>query len=96
MARSVYDVNFYAFIDNGYILCENGDAAFPFKVIVVEYELPEIFGLANQIRLIYHPVHECRLAVVNVCDDSNVSNLLHIISVKTYKNNEFSANSSIK
>ena len=36
-------------------------------------------GLPDEIRLINHPVHESCLAVVDMSDDCDISNFLHIL-----------------
>ena len=78
MAGSVDDIDLDALVRDGHILRENGDAALALQVVVVQDEVPQILGTANEIGLIDHPVHERRLAVVDVGDDSDVSDVLHI------------------
>ena len=77
MARSVYNIDFYAFIIYGYILREYGYTALPFKVVVVENQFPELFLVPDQLCLINHPVNQGRLAVIDVGDDGDVPNVLH-------------------
>ena len=77
MSRSVYNIDFDAFVDNGHILGEDGDAALALNVIVVQDQLPEIFRLAYKVCLINHSVDECSLAVVDMGDDRYVSYFLH-------------------
>ena len=77
MARSVDDVDFHALIDDGNVLRQDGDAPFAFEVVVVEDELSEVFGLADQIGLVNHPVHKGGLAVVDVRDERYVPDFLH-------------------
>ena len=78
MAGGVDDIDLDAFVRDGHILRENGDAALALQVVVVQDEVPEVLGTANEIGLIDHPVHERRLAVVDVGDDGDVSDVLHI------------------
>ena len=92
MARSVYNVDFYTFIGYGNVLCENGDASFPFEVVVVEDELVQVLGLAHEVGLIDHPVHERGLAVVHMGDDGDISDFLHTIYNESGKDKDFSQN----
>ena len=77
MAGSIYDVDLDSFINDGDVLGQDGDAALTLKVVVVEDELAEILGLADEIGLIDHTVHERGLAMVDVGDDRYVSDILH-------------------
>ena len=77
MARSVDDVDFYALVDDGNVLREDGDAPLAFQVVVVQDELSKVFGLADQIGLVNHPVHEGGFAVVDVRDERYVPDFLH-------------------
>ena len=76
---SVYDIDFDALVDNGNVLGEDSDAAFALKVVVVQNQLAKVLGLAHQIRLVNHPVHQGGLAVIYVSNDSYVSDFLHIV-----------------
>ena len=77
VAGSIYDVDFYALVGDGYILCQNGDAALPLKVIVVQDKISKVLRPSYQIGLINHPVHEGCFTVVYVCDNGYVSDVLH-------------------
>ena len=79
MARSIYNIDFDAFVQHRHILGEDSDSPFPLQVVVVKYQLSEIFRLAYKVRLINHPVHESGLAVVYVGDNRNVPYFLHIL-----------------
>ena len=48
VARGVYNVDFTVFVDDGYILREDRDAAFAFQIVVVEDEFSGIFGIVAQ------------------------------------------------
>ena len=56
----------------GDILCKDGDASFPFKVVIVKDQLSQLLLLALLTRLINHPVDESRLSMVHMGDDSNI------------------------
>ncbi len=77
VARSVDDVDFYALVDDGNVLREDGDAPLAFQVVVVQDELSKVFGLADQIGLVNHPVHEGGFAVVDVRDERYIPDFLH-------------------
>ena len=83
MAGSVDDIDLHTLIRHRHVLREDGDAALPFQVVVVQDEIAQIFGLAHEIGLIDHTVHEGGLAVVHVGDDRYVSDVLHIL-LKTF------------
>ena len=88
MARSVYNVDLDTFVDDRHVFREDGDASFPLDVIVVEYQLAKILGLTYQISLVDHPVHKRGLAVIDVRDERDVPNLLHIL-LKSCKITDF-------
>ena len=77
MSGSVYDVDLDPLVDNGDVLGQDGDATLALKVVVVEDELSEIFGLADKVGLIDHAIDQRGLAVVDVGDDRYVSDFLH-------------------
>ena len=77
MSGSVYDVDLDSLVNNGDVLGQDGDATLALKVVVVEDELSEIFGLADKVGLIDHAVDQRGLAVVDVGDDRYVSDFLH-------------------
>ncbi len=78
MTWSIYNIDFYAFICHGDILGQDCDSAFSFQIVVVENQLAQIFRLADQVRLINHPVHKGGFAVIHVGDNCYVSDFLHI------------------
>ncbi len=78
MSRSVYNVYLDTFIGDRHVFSQNGDASFSLDVVVVENQLAQILRLTHQISLIDHPVHESCLAVIDVRDERDVPNVLHI------------------
>ena len=58
MARSVYNIDFYTLIYHRYVLGKDGYTSFPFNVIVVENQFPEIFRLSYKVvssaKLVYY------------------------------------------
>ena len=79
MAGSVDNIDLHALVRHGHVLREDGDAALALEVVVVQDELAEVLGLTHEIRLVDHPVHESRLAVVDVGDNSYVSDICHCL-----------------
>jgi hypothetical protein len=53
----------------------DGNATFLLQIHVVEH-LP--FGDLDGIRALQQPVGDCRLAMVDVCDDTEISNIIHV------------------
>ena len=87
VARGVDDVDFHAFIVDGYILRQNRDAAFALLVVRVEHALFDLLILTKHMRRAKQTVDQRRFTVVNVRDDGNVAKvfLLH------YSSSQFSS-----
>ena len=83
MSRRVDDINLDAFPVNRHILRENGDAAFALQVVGVEYLAAQVLSLTEEIACQHHLVHERCIAVVYVCNNCNVSDILHTYLYKT-------------
>ena len=77
VSRSVDHIDLYSLIIDADILRENGDASFAFQFVVVENEVACLLVLAEQIAGQQHLVHERRLSMIDVCNDCNVSDILH-------------------
>ena len=77
MPWGVDDVNLIPLVTDGDILGENGNAAFAFKVVVVKDKVAGLLVLAKQLCLVQHTVDQCGLAVVDMCNNGNISNILH-------------------
>ena len=75
MAGSIYNVDFYAFINNGHVLCKDGDTTLALEVVVVKNEFAKILRAANKVCLIYHSIHHSGLAMVYVGYQGYVSNI---------------------
>ena len=88
MARGVYNVDFTVFVDDGYILREDRDAAFAFQIVVVEDEFSGIFGIvAQHVALHDHLIDQCGFAVIDVGDNGYIAKFLHKGNLG-YKGNE--------
>ena len=79
MAWGVDYIDLHALVGHGHVLREDGDSALALEVVVVQDELAEVLGLTHEIRLVDHPVHERRLAVVHMGDDCYVSDICHCL-----------------
>ena len=82
--RSVDDIDFRAFVFDGYVLCKNGYASFAFEVVVVQDKFFRLVAesrllLADHVSRIKHFVYECCFPVVYVCNNSYVSYVLHTL-----------------
>ena len=75
MPGGVDDVDFDPLVVNGGVFCENGDTAFAFEVVAVHDALIDLLIFAESARLPEHLVHECGLAVVNVRDNRDISQI---------------------
>ena len=75
--RSVDDIDFTVFISNADVFGENGNAAFPFNVIIVQETFLHFLIVTEDFRLFDDLVHQGRLPVVDVRDNRDVSDFLH-------------------
>ncbi len=73
VAGRVDDVDLHPFVGNGDILGEDRDAAFAFQIVGVEDLLADELGVAEPPALAQHAIDQARLAVIDVCDDGDVS-----------------------
>ena len=78
MSRCVDDVDLCSFPVNTYILRKNRDASLTLQIVSVQHLTTKVLSLTKQITCQHHLVHERRLAVVYMCDNRNVTDILHI------------------
>ena len=78
MARSIYDIDLHALIYNGHVFGKDRNTSLSLKIIIVKYELSKLLLFTSLTSLIDHPVHESSLTMVNMGNDRNVSDFLHI------------------
>ena len=76
VAGSVDDVHFHAVVVDGGVLGENGDAALTLQVAGVHNAVGNGLVVAENAALFEQFVHEGSLAVVNVCDDGDISEIV--------------------
>ena len=77
VARGVDDIDLRVAVPDGGILRHDGDAALAFKVIGVHDAVHNLLVVAIDAGLLEHLVDQRGLAVVNVGDDGDVSELIH-------------------
>ena len=78
---------------DGGVLGEDGDAALAFEVVGIHDALDDLLVLAEGVRLAQQAVHEGGLAVVNVGDDGDVTEigsfLEHILLLSTIRKQDY-------
>ena len=84
VSRSVNDVDFGVPVTNTDIFCEDRNTPFPFEIVVVKETFVHFLIFAEEFGLLDDLVNERGFAMVNVCDDGDVSDVLHI-SVLGYR-----------
>ena len=82
MTRGVNDVDdevfavlALTFSANSGVLRQDGDALFLFKVTRVHHSVCNFFVVAENAGLLQHGVHESGLAMVDVCDNGDITEL---------------------
>ena len=75
MTGSIHDVDFHVIPDHGGVFCQNRDAPFAFQCVRVENPLACGVGIPKHFGLLEHSVYKRRFAVVNMRNDSNVTNI---------------------
>jgi hypothetical protein len=80
MARSVDDVDLHSLVDDSRILRQDRDTLFSLQLVSIHYELADLLVLTEDMTLLQHGVHQGRLAMVNMSDDSDVPDILCHVS----------------
>ena len=78
VARGIDDVDFRSLIMHGGILGQNGNAALTLQIARVHHAVHHGLVLAVDAALLEHFIDQRRLAMVNVCDDGDISNVFLI------------------
>ena len=73
----VDDIDFAVFVTDTDIFCQNGDAAFAFNIVAVEETLMHFLIFAENFCLFDDFVDKRGFAMVDVCNDGDVSDVLH-------------------
>jgi hypothetical protein len=74
--RGIDDVDLHPLVENGDVLGENRDAALPFEVIRIEDALARELRFAELSALAQQGINQGRLAMVNVGDNGNISDVV--------------------
>ncbi len=77
VSRGVDDVDFCPFVVYGDVFGEDGDAAFTFQVVVVEYKFAGVLVVAEEMAGHKHLVDEGGFTVVDMRYDGDISDVLH-------------------
>ena len=75
VSRCVNDIDFNVTVPNRGIFRQNGDTSFPFQCIRVHDTLCNCLIFTEHTALFQHFVYQCGLAVVNVCNNRNISQI---------------------
>ena len=78
MTRSVDYVYLRVAIPHGGVLCHDGDAALTLEIVRVHDAIHDLLIFAVNAGLLEHFIDKSGLAVVNVCNNGDVSKLIHI------------------
>ena len=73
VARGIDDVDLHAFVEDGGVLGEDGDAALALEIVGIHDELAGGVWIAEDVRLFEQSVDQCRLAMVDVRDDRDIA-----------------------
>ncbi len=76
MARGINDVDLDAVVHDGRVLREDRDAALALDIARVHYALGYLLIRTENMALLQHGIDERRLAVVDVGDDRDISELV--------------------
>ena len=76
VARGIHNIDLIVLVMDGGILCQNGDAPLPLQVAGVHHPLHRGLIFPVDAALLQHFVHQGGLAVVDVGNDRNVSDLI--------------------
>src|SRR5205823_2848798 len=79
VAGRIDNINFYAFILDGYVLGKNSDAALPLQVIIVEDKVSGMLVVTEKASLMEHLIHQCSFSMVNVRNNGYISDVVHKI-----------------
>ena len=89
MTRGVEQIDFDPFIVRGDILGKDGDATLALQVIAVEDQVTGRFSRVNDVAMVDDLVDQCGFAVVDVCDDGNISESAHGVLLNLKARNSF-------
>ena len=76
MARGVHNIDLRAFIMDGGVFGQDRDAAFPFQIVGIHHAVHHGLVFAVDTALLEHLIHQRRFAVVDVGNDSDISQII--------------------
>ena len=76
VARGINNINFGVFILDSRVFCQNGNSALSFQVIGIHHAIDHRLILAVDTALFEHLIHQRRFTVVDVGNDSNISQII--------------------
>ena len=77
MSRCIYNIDLDALPVDGYVLRKNSDASLTLQIVGIKYLIAEILSLTEEISRQHHLVHKCSLTVVYMCNNCDISDILH-------------------
>ena len=83
MPRRIDDINLHALVGDGGVFRKDRDAALPLDVARVHDALLHLLVLPERAALTEHSVHQRRLAVIDMRDDGNVSDIFSLDDTHT-------------
>ena len=83
VTRCIDHIYLNAFIGNGDVLCQNGNTTFPLKVIAVHDKVACFLVVAEYVGSMQYLIDQCRLTVVNVRNDGDVTNVHKMFTFNT-------------
>ena len=84
MPRRIHNIDFDIIVENRRILRKNRDPALTLNIPRVHHTLVDLLVRAEHVTLPQHGIDQRRLAVIDVCDDRNIAQLIihrHIVNV---------------
>src|SRR5664280_783705 len=96
VTRRVDDVDLDTLPHQRHVLRDNGNATLPLEVPRVEDAVPHLVDIAEQFTLPHHGVDQCRLPVVNVRNDTYITEIVSMHSSTPFKQAWLEADNGLK
>lgn len=77
VTRRVEDIDFHTFPVDTDVLTQNGYTALSLQIVGVEHFTAVILSIAEEFAREHHLIDQRCLAVIDMCNDCNVTNILH-------------------
>jgi hypothetical protein len=79
VTRGINDINFYVVVDNRRVLGANGNATLAFLIHGIHNPLAHLVEISGSLGLLQHGINQGGFSVVNVSNNSDVSNVVACI-----------------